>query len=259
MTGHSSDAGPPRLAVVHRFCCVQPTGVTLVGETSPTEAGRLILTLDATPERVERAVSDLRDLVWETQSSAVASAATRCRGLKHADYPHLRPIMTRTVFRNELGNAAMPKGWTLGGEPRLMAQTLITGHGVCLRYLKERRNTYPGGVPAAGHTTARKTYWEQPLFTQFEGGEWEQPEEPDKIINLLLLWDYPSLADTDSAFTMRIVHPTGAGQYGHRTPFDISVDLAPGIGLEHELKFRGDADDTDFYTDIDDLEQEDGS
>lgn len=43
------------------------------------------------------------------------------------------------------------------------------------------------------------------------------------------------------------------------TPFDISVDLAPGIGLEHGLKFRGDADDTDFYTDIDNLEQEDGS
>ncbi|TFH52812.1 hypothetical protein E4J66_06260 [Actinomyces viscosus] len=217
------------------------------------------MTLDATRQHIERAVNDLRDLVWETQSSAIASADTRCRGLKHNDYSYLRPIMTRTVFRDELGNVAMPKGWTLGGEPRRMAQTLITGHGVCLRYLKERRSTYPGGVPAAGHTAARKTYWEQPLFTQFKEGEWAQPEEPVRTTNLLLLWDYLSPADADSAFTMRIVRPTGAGQYGRCTPFDISVDLAPSLGLEHGLRFRGDADDTDFYADIDDLEQKDGS
>lgn len=203
-------------------------------------------------QRVTNAVRLLTPVVWEAQSHAVASAFTRCHGLPHQTYPSLRPMMVRPCFREYLVSTDLPDGWSIGGDPTKMVEIWIQSEGLRLRYLKERRATYPGGVPAAGHSEARKAYWAPTLF------DTQRSDIDDDVMNLLLLWDMHSPFE-DESFVMRVVHTVGTGAWGRETPIDLSVDLSPSLGLEKHLRFNDDPQDTDFFADLaSDAEEADG-
>lgn len=197
---------------------------------------------DAMRSIIVNAVNELAPVLWAAQSAALAAANTRCRGLVHDKYPSLRPHLIRSELREYLEREHLPEGWVLGGDTRKMVQIYVRNETVCLRYLKERRVTYPGGVPAAGRAPSRRAYWAPSLFGP--------PGLPGGRLNLLLLWDYLDPADPESGFVMRVVHTTSTGAWGSRTPIDLSVDLAPTLGLEGYLRFHEDPQDTDFFADL---------
>ena len=205
-------------------------------------------------QRVVSAVNLLTPTIWEAQSVAVASAQVRCDGLPHATYPSLRPMMVRPCFREYLLANHLPAEWKIGGNPTRMIEIYIQNEGVRLRYLKERRATYPGGVPAAGHSTARRAYWAPTLFDP------ELSDVDDDVMNLLLLWDMQDVANEEAGFVMRVVHTIGTGSWGRATPIDLSVDLSPALGIEKHLRFNEEPQETDFFADLSaDEEQADGS
>ena len=137
---------------------------------------------DAMRSIIVNAVNELAPVLWAAQSAALAAANTRCRGLVHDKYPSLRPHLIRSELREYLEREHLPEGWVLGGDTRKMVQIYVRNETVCLRYLKERRVTYPGGVPAAGRAPSRRAYWAPSLFGP--------PGLPGGRLNLLLLWDY---------------------------------------------------------------------
>jgi hypothetical protein len=130
-----------------------------------------------------------------------------------------------------------------------MGQLLLTNeeHGIDLRFLKERRRTYPGGVPPAGRNRARIAAYsnrDTPLPTlddDFATGEKERT-------TILWVWDLVgSLAEEHPAFTQRLVHTTAPGVYGRAVPCDLSLDLLPTGGIFDRLEFVGGETETDFF------------
>ena len=106
--------------------------------------------------------------LYEGMSVAIQTADTRSRGLPHATYPHLRPLITRIEAREYLRREGLPMPWAVDGNPALMGQLYLTAKdlGLTLRMLKERRRTYPQGVPVAGRNPARQRAWQAPLPLQ---------------------------------------------------------------------------------------------
>lgn len=223
----------------------QPTHSLKRGKIIPSRRRGSILNQDAMRERIASAVNALTPTIWDAQSQAIADAYRRCKGLPHSTYPSLRPVMVRPCFRELLlEEGRLPEGWQITGDPAKMVEIYIQNQGLRLRYLKERRTTYPGGVPAAGHSQARRAYWAPTLFDP------ERSDIDDEIMNLLLLWDMRGTNIEEDGFVMRVVHTVGAGTWGRATPIDLSVELSPEIGVEKYLRFEADPQETDFYADL---------
>lgn len=188
----------------------------------------------------------LSPLLWEAQSAALAESQVRCQGLSHFAYPSTRPMMIRPCFREALIKIGLPDGWALGGDTTKMVQIYLVNKAarVRLRYLKERRATYPGGVPTAGRNPVRQAYWTPTLFDTDNSLAELCPT------NLLLLWDYLDSSQPETGFTLRVVHTVAPGNWGQRTPIDLSVDLPQSLDLETSLVFKDSAEDTDFFADL---------
>ncbi|GAB2832635.1 hypothetical protein GCM10027176_41110 [Actinoallomurus bryophytorum] len=62
----------------------------------------------------------------------------------------------RAEMRKFLESSRLPGGWQIGGDCRLMGQPHIVHaeHDLEMRFLRERRRAYPGGVPGAGKNRA---------------------------------------------------------------------------------------------------------
>ena len=207
---------------------------------------------DVTVERVARTARDLTTVLWETQAVAMAAAASACTGLDPDIGRYLFTHATRAHFAQNITSSPLPGGWSVAVDPRRMCKTILSGSDVLVRYLKENRNGHPGGVPGAGHTKASRDFWKQ-------GSLLDDDLTTSEVTNLLLLWDYAT--PSDNGFTLRLVHPTGTGGYGVRTPVDVVLDLTPGPSLEQNLIFREDEADADLFALIDavELEQHHGS
>lgn len=188
--------------------------------------------------------------LYESMSAAIQGAETRARGLKRSTYPHLRPLLTRAEVREYLRHEGLPEPWVLDGNPSLMGQLSLTAPelGLTLRLLKERRRTYPDGVPPAGRNPGRRQAWQEPLPLEMLAGA-----QPAALTELLLLWDYAeSEKSDDTSFTLRIVHTTEAGEYGRAVRCDLDLRVQAGGTIFEQLVFRGDTDDHDFFAvDID--------
>ena len=146
--------------------------------------------------------------------------------------------------------------WQVGGEPRLMGQLLLHDResGIRLRVLKERRRAYPGGVPVAGHNSARRSYWAQPPL--FGADPVAEPE----LIEMLALWDLKNSQRVEDGFTLRVVHTIEAGQYGQAVACDLSLEIVTGGSLFTSLRFKGDDDPFDFFViDVDEADGGQGS
>lgn len=167
-------------------------------------------------------------------------------------FPHLMPMNLRCGMRLELERVALPAGWELGGDSRLMGQLLLSNdeHGIDLRFLKERCRSYPGGIPTAGRNPARRAAWsnrDTPLPTLEDGDTFTAVEEERTTI--LWTWDLVgSLAQDPPAFRQRFVHTTAPGVYGRAVPCDLSLDLLPTGGIFDRLEFAGGESEHDFFS-----------
>lgn len=200
---------------------------------------------------IEVQVEALGPILHAGVSTALVAAHKRRWGLDHERYPHLLPFLLRAELREFLEGNPLPKGWAIDGDPRMMGQLLLCNSDLNLemRFLKERRSTHRGGVPAAGSNPARRRVWTAvPLDLDLPqlaaGSEASRRAVP---IQLLLLWDFVSLARLDQ-FTLRIVHTVSPGAYGRTVPCDLVLDVKDGGEIFERLEFTGSPDDHDFFS-----------
>lgn len=186
---------------------------------------------------------ELGSTLWNAQSVAAAQAATKALGYSDGIDTYIRTHLMRAGFANEMRHVNLPDGWSVDVDTAHMCKVELHGPDCTVRYLKENRRIHPGGVPGAGRNSRRRAYWQEAF--------------DDKILgictpkNYLLLWSEIPSDESVYGFGLRLVHPTGVGRFGMRTPIDASVDLMPADGLESMLEFTGDDDEIDFFADID--------
>ncbi|HEY8722168.1 hypothetical protein [Pengzhenrongella sp.] len=196
------------------------------------------MTTDVLRQAVQFQATKLGPRLFEGMSYATADADRRVHGLDHTKYPHLRPLLTRSLLREYLESNGLPTGWRLEGNPALMGQLMLASpeNQMIMRFLKERRRAYPGGVPVAGSSTARQQYWD------LDGGgrsDWEA--------NLLLLWDYIPVVDGIWGFTLRIVNTIESGIFGREVRCDLNLDVVGGGEIFDNLEWQGDEQEQSFF------------
>ena len=182
----------------------------------------------------------------ECVAEALGAAQRRLTGLVASKHPALLAMVLRAEVRERLEQRMLPAGWTVGGDSRLMEQLALVHaeHMFELRFLKERRRTYPGGVPTAGRNSARRRAWHQATL-DLELADVDPA--PPAATTFLLVWDLRNPQELDDGFTPRVVHPVEPGVYGHAVTCDLSLDLLPNGAIFDRLVFEGDADETDFF------------
>ncbi len=197
-------------------------------------------------------------------AAALGHAITETARYDLKKFPHLMPMNLRCGMRLELEKVALPTGWEVGGDSRLMGQLLLVNeeHGIDLRFLKERRRSYPGGIPIAGQNRARRAAWsnrDSPLPTLEDGDAFTIVEREHTMI--LWTWDLVgTLAQDPPAFRQRFVHTTAPGVYGRGVPCDLSLDLLPSGGIFDRLEFTGGEAKHDFFSTVElDETSEDGN
>lgn len=192
-------------------------------------------------------------------STSLAGALSRSKGLEHSKYPHLMPLTMRAEMRDYLEANAMTNDWKVAGDPRKMGQLLLAHPhlGMEMQFLKERRRTYPGGVPTAGKNKGRRQRWSNdPLDLHLPAAK----ADGTHPVRLLLLWDFRDARTLDQ-FTLRIVHPLEPGVYGRAVPCDLILDVNDGGEIFKSLEFTGSPDEDDLFgfVDVDEEERESGS
>jgi hypothetical protein len=196
-------------------------------------------------------------------ATALAAGHKRRAGLDHSKYPHLLPFIMRAELREFLDENSLPNDWIIDGDPRKMGQLLLRNTDLNLetRFLKERRTSYPNGVPTAGGNQARRKVWadlplDLDLLSLAADSKARRRVGP---IQLLLLWDFLS-PEALEEFTLRIVHTISPGVYGEAVPCDLVLDVKDGGEIFKRLEFNGSLDDHDFFgVEIDEGEGESGS
>lgn len=202
--------------------------------------------------RVERCVDAVSVELYEGVTTGFAEAQAMLRPLSNGgDYPYLVPLSARAFMREHWLANGLPGHWHITGNPRLMGQTILTNaqENLELRLLKERRGAYPGGVPVAGASNARKRAWRQEPF----GFVAESQRATSEQVRLLALWD---TAEDGAAVKLRVVHPLVPGIYGSKVPIDLSYEIVPSGGIFASLEFVGAAQDDDLFAEIDRDENE---
>ncbi|KGN37276.1 hypothetical protein [Knoellia subterranea] len=212
------------------------------------------MTPDDMRRRVERCADAVSVELYDGVTTGVASALAMLRGLPNSgDYPHLLSLNARAFMREHWLGHGLPAEWSVAGNPRLMGQTMLvnTHENIEMRLLKERRRTYPGGVPVAGASTARQGAWRQPALGL------TLPAQPvsDDCIRLLVLWDAAQIHG-EFGITLRVVHTLEPGWFGSKVPLDLSYEIKPTGGIFDMLRFRGDAQDEDLFAEIEREENE---
>lgn len=191
-------------------------------------------------------------------ATSLAGALTRNAGLQHTKYPHLMPLTMRAEMREYLEANPMANGWKIDGDPRKMGQLLLAHSelNMEMQFLKERRRTYPGGVPAAGKNKTRRQRWSNdPLDLNLHDVAHLDSAGP---VRLLLLWDFLDAANLDQ-FKLRIVHTLEPGVYGKAVACDLILDVNDGGEIFKSLEFTGSPDDEDLFGEIHIDEEEDES
>ena len=199
---------------------------------------------------ITREAGVLSSTLTESLATSLAYARDDTRRYPPTKFPHAMPMMLRCAMRLELENVSLPDGWELSGDSRLMGQLMLSNkeHGIDLRFLKERRRTYPGGAPPAGRNPSRIAAWSNRDTPLPSLGAQDFEVEEKQRTTILWVWDLVgSLAEEHPAFTQRLVHTTAPGAYGRAVPCDLSIDLLPAGGIFDRLEFAGGETDTDFF------------
>jgi hypothetical protein len=192
------------------------------------------------------AIAPISPLLFRGTANALTNAERRIGDLVANGAFHLRALTVREELRAMLSDQDL-MGWVVEGNPAKMGELYLRhpAAGLLLRVLKERRSTYPGGVPVAGANQARRTYWAQPYQPMLP----IPGMAPAKTLGLHLLWDLVNGKDIEEGFTLRVVHTTEPGTYGSRVPIDLSVELDATMDPWTNLQFRGDDQIEDFFPD----------
>ena len=190
----------------------------------------------------------LAPTLYEAVSLGVDGARTRMRGVDPMKYPAQFSGLVRIEVREDLETRALPAGWSIGGDPRQMAQLLLVNeeHNLVLRFLKENRNNV-GRVPHAGSNMARRDVWsrrETQLLLDFGGGYADLLIEP---ATFLLLWAPVDLNNLDLGFTLRLVHTIEAGDHVRGVTCDMEIELRQGGTIFDHLKFAGSDEAGDLF------------
>lgn len=193
---------------------------------------------------IEVQTEALGPVLYAGAATALTASRKRRRGLAHERYPHLLPLLMRVEMREFLEENPLPNGWVVGGDSTKMGQLLLHQPDLNLqmRFLKERRRTYPGGVPVAGRNPSRREDWiAEPFDFALPAGS----NTPGSV-RLLLLWDFLSRRDL-KRFSLRIVHTLTPGVYGKAVPCDLILDVNDGGEIFKRLEFTGAPQDRDFF------------
>lgn len=198
----------------------------------------------------------LAPILYDSVSLGIDGALTRMRGRDLTRYPSQFSGLVRMDVREDLEVRDLPAGWTIGGNPRLMAQLLLVNaeHNLVLRFLKENRAN-AGGVPHAGSSKARRDVWsrrDMPLDYDF-GAHDPDASEPTTF---LLLWAPIDRTNLDFGFTLRVVHTIEAGDHVRGVTCDMEIELLQGGAIFNHLKFTG-ADEAGDLFQIDIAEEND--
>ena len=193
-------------------------------------------------------------------ATSLAGALARNKVFKHGKYPHLMPLMMRAEMREYLEANPTANDWKVDGDPRKMGQLLLkhSDLNMEMQFLKERRRSYPGGVPIAGKNKGRRQRWSNdPLDLDLPGQPQTDAIDP---VRLLLLWDFLD-AQALGQFSLRIVHPLEPGVYGRAVPCDLILEVNDGGEIFKSLEFSGSPDDDNLFglIDVDEEENESGS
>lgn len=167
------------------------------------------------------------------------------------------PLTVRAEMREYLEANLVGNKWGVDGDPRKMGQLLLAHPNLNMemQFLKERRHTYPGGVPTAGNNENRRQRWiNDPLDLDLPDAAGPDMTNP---VRLLLLWDFLD-ADTLDQFTLRIAHPLEPGVYGSAVACDLVLDVNDGGEIFKSLEFTGSPDDEDLFGMVD-LGEEEGT
>ena len=186
----------------------------------------------------------------EAVAAGLALARTSARPFPHKKFPHLLPMNVRCAVRMDLEQRTLPRGWSLAGNSRLMGQLVLHNMdlGLDLRFLKERRRTYPGGVSPAGRNPTRQHAWREPEALPFTDEELEALTAVETVTTVLWVWDFDGEPeDLKGGFTQRLVHTVEPGAFGRAVPCDLSLDLLPGGKIFDRLAFTGGQHETDFF------------
>lgn len=205
-------------------------------------------------QAIELQAEALGSLLHAGVATSLAAAQRRNEGLRHSKYPHLIPLTVRAEMREFLESNPAPNDWKVDGDPRLMGQLSLVHSDLNMemRFLKERRRTYPGGVPIAGKTQARRERWiSDPLDIAWPNGTTDMGEP----VELLLLWDFLT-AETLDEFQLRIVHTLAPGVHGRAVPCDLILDVNDGGFIFSHLRFPGSPEPDDFFS-VEIAEEED--
>lgn len=203
---------------------------------------------DATRASVEALLAGVGVSLYEGVTAGLAASDALLERVPYReDYPWLASAHARVGARNYWRDNGIGDGWMLGGNPRLMGQTLLehAEDGIVLRLLKERRRSYPGGVPVAGNNDERREQWQQPALAVDVHNSHVTPEQ----VVLLLLWDR-HIEEARDVVSVRAVHTLAPGIYGQAVPIDMSFDIEPGGTVFNRLTYRGDDQPDDFFAHI---------
>ena len=198
----------------------------------------------------------LAPTLYESVSLGVDSAETRMRGRDLTKYPAQFSSLVRMDVREDLERRSLPDGWTIGGDPRLMAQLLLVHeeHNMLLRFLKENRAN-AGRVPHAGSSRARQDAWgRRDVPFNFDFGS--RDPEGDEPMTFLLLWAPIDRTKLDLGFTLRVVHTVEPGDHVKGVTCDMELELLQGGAIFDHLEFEG-ADEAGDLFRIDIAEEND--
>ncbi|WP_336639314.1 hypothetical protein [Micrococcus luteus] len=209
---------------------------------------------NASPHEIEAQLKRVSTSLFEGVSAGIELADRIMSQIPNSSqYAFYRTHTVRIGAREHWSTHGIGQGWYLSGNANLQAQTILINpdQGLSLRFLRERRRSYPGGVPVAGTNQARREAWTQQAFDLgLLGGQGD--EEPVEEVLLLLLWDITD----DSQIKVRVVHPTAPGVYGQAVPIDMNFEIETGGTLFSRLSYRGDDQYENFFLNIDQEDNE---
>lgn len=192
---------------------------------------------------IKQMVVELQPILVEAVAHGAVKSKLAINGIDSKKHPYLHPMALRANFRTYLDSMELPNGWYLAGDTKKMGQTLIVNENYQLRFLKERKRTYPGGIPPAGRNAARRAYYRQyqpkiPGLSDLEGLAGGHTRE-----NLVLAWDYVNVDSVDE-ISLRLVRPIEPGKFGEAVPIDLVVPLDT---MPDQWEFIGGEEELDMF------------
>ena len=200
-------------------------------------------------------VAVLGPTLYESVALGIESALSRMRGRNLSKYPAQFSGLVRMEVREDLEARGLPSGWTVGGDPRQMAQLLLvhSDHNLVLRFLKENR-TNSGRVPHAGTSKSRREVWSRDIPFDFNFGT--PGTNTDDAATLLLLWAPIDRSKLDLGFTLHVVHTIEPGNHMRGVICDMEIEVLQGGAIFDHLEFAG-ADEAGDLFQIDIAEESD--